>query len=441
VANWQTRSDVEVGGTVSNWSEEQIVSAEHTRSEVAEGGMVSYVPAAFEHCVKVVQVRSEVDVGETDWYSVAWQLVKSWQTRLVVGVGKIPTNCVAVQTVNSVQTLSEVADAALDSYWVLELQVDSKEHTRSEVSVAALDSYETEVSHSVKDAHWASAKVEQGCAVYWVVTLHTVHLTQLVLVTVPHGLKTYETEGQIEQLRQTVFVVELQRVAANWSPATHWVHRAQTVSVVFVQAAVMWSLDAQDEQAWQIRFEVVVGAVTWNCDAVQTIIEAHTRFEVAVGAWVWYCVAVHDVRAEHTRSEVAVGALDWYWVDKHVVRAEQTVLEVRVQLELAYSLDELHALQLVHTEFWRLEQVRVWKEVPNTHVSQALQTVLEKVYVPDAVSVEEQLLDLYWFVEHVAQAVQATSVNAVPALVIKEPDGQVLYGVHTASDVKEQFRE
>ena len=49
---------------------------------------------------------------------------------------------------------------------------------------------------------------------YCVVALQTVHLTQLVFVTVPHGLDTYETEGQIEQFLQTVFVVTLQRVVA-----------------------------------------------------------------------------------------------------------------------------------------------------------------------------------------------------------------------------------
>ena len=70
-----------------------------------------------------------------------------------MAVGCIATNCVAVQVVNAVQTRSEVAVAAFDSYWVLELQVDSSEHTRSADRVAAFDSYETEVSQTVKDAH------------------------------------------------------------------------------------------------------------------------------------------------------------------------------------------------------------------------------------------------------------------------------------------------
>jgi hypothetical protein len=76
---------------------------------------------------------------------------------------------------------------------------------------------------------------------------------------------------------------------------------------------------------------------------------------------------------------------------------------------------------------------------PATQESQFTQNVSENENAPDAWSVDEQLTAMYCDERQVEHFVQTTSENAVPALVKMDPEGHVLYGVHTVSVDSVQF--
>ncbi len=167
----------------------QLPRGEQTRLLVAVGGVVSYSDAL--HTVMSAQVRSLVAVAARFWYWVLVQTVRVAQTRSVVAVGAAVSYCVAEHAVKLAHTRLLVAVGAVIWYCAA-VQTVSSLQTRLLVAVGAVLSY-CEAVQTVSGKHPLAARYSVGA--------HEVPpsvggIVVSGLVTVPSRLLSSETSNR-----------------------------------------------------------------------------------------------------------------------------------------------------------------------------------------------------------------------------------------------------